>query len=340
MKLSRAVHMGQRFNARLSRVPLFLYGILFFCVGIAMYLFGVLIALPRRLLGLDTLLPLNEWIVWYSGVPIVAGVLLTLTDLLLLFRFKRQVYDVRFDPIDDRHVTVALTAYNDEASIAEAVRDFRGHPLAKRVIVVSNNSTDRTLERATDAGAIAVNEPLPGYGYCVYRCLNEAIRYPDTDLVVLCEGDLTFRAYDIDKLLVYAPHADIVNGTRIVEQLRERQTQLSTFMYYGNFFVGKLLEAKHLGKGTFTDVGTTYKLCRKSALHELLPRLNPAVNLEFNAHFLDTALATNLAIVECPITFHQRIGLSRGGNSNNRRALKVGVRMILGLVFGWKKAGV
>jgi hypothetical protein len=156
---------------------------------------------------------------------------------------------------------------------------------------------------------------------------------------VLCEGDRTFRAYDIDKLLVYAPHADIVNGTRIVEQLRDRETQLSTFMYYGNFFAAKLLEAKRLGKGTFTDLGTTYKLCRKRALEELLPLVNPAVNLEFNAHFLDAALATSLRVVECPITFHQRVGVSKGGNVSNIRAMKVGTRMIFGLVFGWKKSG-
>jgi hypothetical protein len=108
-------------------------------------------------------------------------------------------------------------------------------------------------------------------------------------------------------------------------------------MYYGNFFVGKLLEAKHLGKGTFTDVGTTYKLCRKSALQCLLPHLNPAINLEFNTHFLDTALALGLTLVECPITFYQRVGVSKGGNVNNWRALKVGSRMILGLLLGWKR---
>ena len=61
---------------------------------------------------------------------------------------------------------------------------------------------------------------------------------------------MTFRAYDIDKLIAYAPHADIVNGTRTAERLRQYTTQLSTFMYYGNLFVGKLLEAKHLGKLT------------------------------------------------------------------------------------------
>ena len=72
---------------------------------------------------------------------------------------------------------------------------------------------------------------------------------------MLCEGDRTFRAFDLEKLLAYAPHADIVNGTRIVERLRQHTTQLSTFMYYGNLFVGKLLEAKHLGRSTLTDRG-------------------------------------------------------------------------------------
>jgi hypothetical protein len=106
-------------------------------------------------------------------------------------------------------------------------------------------------------------------------------------------------------------------------------------MYYGNFFVGKLLELKHLGRGTFTDIGTTYKLLRRDSLVRLMPQLNPAVNLEFNAHFLDTALGSGERVIECPITFHPRVGVSKGGNVNNWRALKVGLRMILGLCFGW-----
>ena len=148
---------------------------------------------------------------------------------------------------------------------------------------------------------------------------------------------MTFRAFDIDKFMSYIPHAEIVNGTRIVEQLRAQRTQLTSFMYYGNFFVGKLLEAKHLGKGTFTDVGTTYKLCRNSTLRVLLPLLNPAINLEFNAHFLDTALGGPIHIVECPITFHNRVGRSKGGNVSNRRAFAVGMRMIKGIVVGWPR---
>jgi hypothetical protein len=321
-----------------KHIPLLLYGTLLFCFGISTFLFGVLLVFPRYLLGLNRLLlPANEWIVWYSGVPIVIGIALALADLLIYFKFKKPDVPVRYQPLARRNVTVALTAYNDEDSIAEAVRDFISHPLVDRVIVVSNNSKDATFERAKAAGAVTFDELKPGYGRCVFRCLTEATRFDDADLIILCEGDRTFRAYDIEKLLAYAPHGDIVNGTRTAEPLRQFRTQLSSFMYYGNFFVGKLLEAKHMGRSTITDVGTTYKLCRRSALLELLPVLDPAVNLEFNAHFLDTALVEGHILIECPVTFHQRIGVSKGGNINNLRGLKVGLRMIVGIVFGWKR---
>jgi hypothetical protein len=325
---------------RVRRVPFLMYGAVFVCVAMAMYLIGVFMVVPRYLLGLDAMLrPVSEWLVWYSGVPLVAGMLISLMDLFLLLSEKRDRTELRYSPLRDQRVTVALTAYNDEESISAAVSDFLGHPLVQRVIVVSNNSSDGTIERATAAGAIAVNEPTPGYGSCVHRCFTEALRYEDTDLIVLCEGDRTFRAYDIDKLLAYAPHADIVNGTRTVERLRQFQTQLSTFMYYGNLFVGKLLEAKRLGRCTLTDVGSTYKLCRRVGLERLLPYLNPSINLEFNAYFMDMALGHGLTMVECPITFHPRIGASKGGNLNNARAFKVGGRMILGILFGWRLLG-
>jgi len=278
---------------------------------------------------------LESPLLYVSGIPVLLGAALVAAELMFQLPRKRANRRVAVNPVADPQLTVVLTAYNDEASIGAAVSDFRSHPQVRRVLVVDNNSGDGTRQAAESAGAIVIREEAPGYGHCVYRSLAEAVRYTDTDLVLLCEGDRTFRAYDIDKFLAYAPHAEIVNGTRIVEQLRDRDTQLSTFIYYGNFAVGKLLELKHIGKGTFTDVGTTYKLCRTQALQRLLPRLDPRVNLEFNAHFLDKALETGIDLVECPITFFARVGPSKGGNVNDLRALKVGLRMIAGLLFGW-----
>lgn len=322
----------------MKREKLALYGFIFAILGVFTYLVGVLIAIPRRLLGAgDFVLQVNEALVWYSGIPVLIGLALILIDIFVLYPKKRINSYVVNDPIKNNFVTVVLTAYNDEASIKAAVQDFISHPLVKRVIVISNNSSDNTLLWAEEAGAIAYNEVNQGYGACVHRALSEGIKFEDTELTILCEGDMTFSAYDIDKFLAYICHADIVNGTRIVEQLRDKDTQLSTFMFYGNFFVAKLLEIKHLGNATFTDVGTTYKLCRNSSLKDLLPKLDNQINLEFNPYFLDRALENGFKVIECPITFHKRIGESKGGNINNMVALMLGLRMIKGILVDWEE---
>lgn len=318
--------------------PALLDGLLLNGIGFTVYLFCVLVWMISLMLDPHGhIVEILQRMIWYSGILIVAGVILILFDLYVLLPIRRTRVEVMWDPPRNLNLTVVLTAYNEEMSIREAVQDFLQHPRVKRVIVVDNNSRDGTVEIARDAGAEVVSEPRAGYGSCVYRALSEGARCSDTELTLLCEGDMTFRAYDIDKFLAYAPHADIVNGTRIVEQLRALRTQLTTFMYYGNFFAGKLLEAKHIGRGTFTDVGTTYKLCRNSALARLLPQLSPEINHEFNAYFLDIALENGFAIVECPVTFHHRVGVSKGGNANNWRALKVGTSMILSIIFGWPR---
>jgi glycosyltransferase involved in cell wall biosynthesis len=326
------------FFNRFLRFPAFLFGLLISGFGFVIYISGVLLAFLRIFFD-----PGGYWlgflnaIVWYSGIPVIIGVFLVFLDLFLLLPYKKSQKEIIYNLPKNIKLTVALTAYNDELSIGLAVDDFLSHPLVKRVIVVDNNSKDNTAEIARKAGAIVVNEFRQGYGYCVWRALKEGSNYSDTELTLLCEGDMTFRAYDIDKLISYLPHADVVNGTRISEQLRSPRTQLTTFMYYGNFFAGKLLELKHIGRGTFTDVGTTYKLCRNTSIKSLHHFLNPKINLEFNAHFLDVALKNAIPVVECPITFHNRIGISKGGNSCNFRALTVGLRMIIGIVFGWKE---
>jgi hypothetical protein len=324
-------------GARGVDYPLCLIGTLIAIAGMGLYFAGLTLSLVRLALHLGP--PFKRWneaIVWYSGAPTTLGLLLVAADLVFLLPAKRKrSRRETLPPVNKSGLVVALTAYNDEGSIGQSVADFRNNPLVRQVIVVDNNSKDNTAIFAERAGATVVREGAPGYGRCVYRCFREALATQDADLIILCEGDMTFRAKDIEKLIAYVDHADIVNGTRIVEQLRDYSTQLSTFMYYGNFFVGKLLELKHLGRGTFTDVGTTYKLIRRQSLERLMPRLNPAVNLEFNAHFLDTALSSGERVVECPITFHPRVGVSKGGNVNNFRALRVGLRMIAGLCFGW-----
>ena len=71
-----------------------------FCLGIVMYLAGVLLVFPRYLLGLrETLDPVAEWLVWYSGVPIVIGIVMALIDLLFFHSRKKPDVPVRYTPV-------------------------------------------------------------------------------------------------------------------------------------------------------------------------------------------------------------------------------------------------
>ena len=221
------------------RLPLFYFGLLLVLAGLALYIAGVIASVVWLLTRSPAV---HQWaakLLFDSEIPGVLGAILIAADLFLMLPSKRRVERrIEAPAVTDYTATVALTAYNDEESIAQAVEDFLAHPRVRRVLVVDNNSRDQTAVLAERAGAIVVHEAQAGDGRCVYRCLSEALHYTDTPLVVLCEGDRTFRASDLEKLFAYAPHADIVNGTRIVEQLRASRTQLSTFMYYGNFFAG------------------------------------------------------------------------------------------------------
>ena len=110
------------------------------------------------------------------------------------------------------------------------------------------------------------NELRPGYGWCVYRCLYEALAIGALDLIVLCEGN-TARPVknDIEKLLAYAPHADIVNGTRTGGAPAPAAHAADHFHVLRKFFCRQTSGSlKHIGKCTITDVGTTYKLCRRA----------------------------------------------------------------------------
>ncbi len=55
-------------------------------------------------------------------------------------------------------VSSIVAAYNEELTIASVVRALKSSPLIDEVIVVSDGSTDKTAQKATEAGADIVHE--------------------------------------------------------------------------------------------------------------------------------------------------------------------------------------
>jgi len=229
-------------------------------------------------------------------------------------------------------VVVVITAYNDAAATAQAVRDFKRQPGVIKVLVVDNNSTDQTAELAAAAGAAVIHETRQGYGYACIRGLSEATKVPRADVIVLTEGDGTFVAEDIPKFLAYTSHADLVVGNRVVRGLVDGDSQMDYFFTWGNMAVAMLLrlrfwDARFLGPGGLSDVGCTYRAIRRAALERILPDLGVGGN-HFSPHMILVALFSDLSVVEIPVRFRRRVGKSKGASQSMSQGLKVGLAMI------------
>jgi len=250
-------------------------------------------------------------------------------NLMLCQRFLVPDRDFWEDPLAAARVHVALTAFNDEMAIAQAVREFKRVPEIHRLIVVDNNSSDGTARAALQAGADAVVvETRPGYGSCCMRALAEASQ--DADVIVLCEGDCTFSGADVRKLLSYLENSDLVLGTRATQELRERGTQMDWLINPANQMMAKLVQLRFWGT-RLTDVGCTYRALRADAYRRLAPHLRVRGN-HFSPHMFIEALNLDMRVIEVPVTFRRRVGQSKGVGSNKLRAARVALRM-LALVY-------
>jgi glycosyltransferase involved in cell wall biosynthesis len=110
-------------------------------------------------------------------------------------------------------VAVLVPCFNEQAAVARVVADFRKALPSAEIFVYDNNSSDRTVAAARDAGAQVRSERRQGKGHVVRRMFADI----DADIYVLVDGDATYDAASaprmIDKLL--SDRLDMVVGFRV-----------------------------------------------------------------------------------------------------------------------------
>jgi Glycosyl transferase family 2 len=87
-------------------------------------------------------------------------------------------------------IAAIVPCHNEEAAVAKVVADLNAAVPGISVYVYDNCSTDRTIERAFEAGAIVCSEPLKGKGNVVRRAFADI----DADIYLLIDGDDTYDA--------------------------------------------------------------------------------------------------------------------------------------------------
>jgi glycosyltransferase involved in cell wall biosynthesis len=225
-------------------------------------------------------------------------------------------------------ISVVFPAYNEEKYIDQAIRDFSIPGVVDEIVVVNNNSRDRTAEEAKKAGARVVSETRQGYGYALRRGLREAAG----DVIITAEPDGTFVGQDILKLLAYADDFDMVCGTRTTRELIWDEANMGWFLRMGNWVVAKLLQFLYNGP-SLSDCGCTLRLVKRSALDKFQSELTVG-----GSHFLPEmvilALRKQVALIEIPVNYRGRVGKSKI-TGNLKGTLRTGLHMI-GLIISYK----
>jgi glycosyltransferase involved in cell wall biosynthesis len=110
-------------------------------------------------------------------------------------------------------IAVLVPCFNEEAAVATVIADFRNALPSADIYVYDNNSSDRTIDVARDAGAVVRSERRQGKGHVVRRMFADV----DADIYVLVDGDATYDAASAPKMIetLVSEHLDMVVGLRV-----------------------------------------------------------------------------------------------------------------------------
>ena len=227
-----------------------------------------------------------------------------------------------------KKVSIVFPAYNEEKNIAQAVKDFKATKSVDEIIVVDNNSTDRTNDIAKKAGAKVVFEKKQGYGFALRHGLKQA----NGDYIVLCEPDGTFSSQDLKTLLSQMNKYDLVIGTRTNKKFIGNGANMGFMLRYGNISVAKFMQFL-FSTGNMSDCGCTFRVFKKIFVKKMLPYFTVGTS-----HFIpETVVLTSILggkILELPVHYNRRVGISKITGSF-RKSVKVGLNMIL-LILNYK----
>ena len=210
-----------------------------------------------------------------------------------------------------RGVAVLVPCRDEEATVAAVVRAFSDALPECRVLVCDNGSTDRTAQRAAEAGAVVVSEPRRGKGAALRRLLSVA----DADVVVLVDGDGTYDAAAAPALVAALREHDLdmVVGARVPAG------GAADAHPWGNAAFTSAV--RRLYGGGLTDVLSGYRvLSRRFADAGPLTRDGFEVEVELTAR----ALRTGARCRELPTAYVER----PPGSASKLRAGRDGLRIL------------
>jgi glycosyltransferase involved in cell wall biosynthesis len=205
--------------------------------------------------------------------------------------------------------SVVIPAYNEEDAIAEVVTRVRGRGAWQEVLVVDDGSTDRTAERAQQAGARVVRHPYnKGNGAAVKTGIREA----RGAVILLMDADGQHDADDMARLVAAVGVHDLVIGARSAsDQTFTRALGNTVFRTLASWLTGRPIP----------DLTSGFRAARRDRLAEILHLLPNGFSYATTSCLALMKAGYNVGFL--PVAAHARIGTSK------IRPLRDGVRFLL-----------
>lgn len=212
-------------------------------------------------------------------------------------------------------IAVLIPCLNEEQTISKVVRDFKAQLPQAEIYVYDNNSTDGTAAAASAAGAIVRTEYRRGKGNVV-RSMFEDV---DADIYVLVDGDDTYPAEDVGKLIqpVREGRADMVAGDRLsASYFTENKRPMHNS---GNRVVRWLVN--RLFARDLKDIMTGYRAFSRNLVKNFPVMSN---GFEIETEMTIFTLEHNFKVAEQPVNYRDR----PRGSQSKLNTLRDGTRVL------------
>jgi len=226
-------------------------------------------------------------------------------------------------------IKVIIPAYNEEDSIAKVINDIP--TIVDEIIVISNNSTDKTEENAANAGATVLKESKRGYGYACLKGMDYIAstslsdQEKKTTIVVFLDGDYSDYPEQLTELVapIINDNIDLVIGSR-VKELRETGS-MTPQQVFGNWLATFLMNIFFGAK--FTDLGPFRAIKYQKLLQLKMEDKTYGWTVEMQLK----AIKQRFSYKEVPMKYRNRIGISKVSGTL-KGSILAGVK-ILGWIF-------
>jgi dolichol-phosphate hexosyltransferase len=192
-------------------------------------------------------------------------------------------------------VTIVIPVLNEREAIAKVLDDLKSQGF-DNVLVVDGYSDDGTLDIARTKGATVLQQ----HGAGKAGALVTAFDAISTPYMVVMDGDYTYKAADVHRLLAHARDFDEVIGART----KGRQN-IPAVNRFGNWLISKSF--KLLFGEPITDVLSGMYLLRTDKVREVqITSTSFDVEVEIAG-----ALASSGRITQVPIGYGERLGTQK-----------------------------